>query len=113
MKTTLFISLLVLSSTALAADLAKGKETYDRICSSCHGISGLGDGPVGAALPADQKPSNFQVAKFKYATDDAKMKEVIHKGGAAFGLSPLMAAQPQLSDSELNDVIAYVHSLKK
>jgi cytochrome c6 len=113
MKTILLSSLLILSSSVFAADLAKGKETYDRVCSTCHGVSGLGDGPVGAALPADQKPSNFQVAKFKYASDDAKMKDVILKGGAAFGLSPLMAAQPQLSDGELNDVIAYVHSLKK
>lgn len=105
---SIFVSL-----SAFAADLAKGKEHYDKLCASCHGTSGGGDGPVGAALPADQKPRNFQEAKYKVTTDDAKMKAVIKDGGMAHGLSPLMAPQPGLSDSDLDNVVAYVHSLKK
>ena len=101
------------SVSAFAADLAKGKEHYDKLCASCHGTSGAGDGPVGAALPPDQKPRNFQEAKFKVTTDDTKMTAVIKDGGMAHGLSPLMAPQPGLSDADLDNVVAYIHSLKK
>lgn len=94
-------------------DAAKGKEVYDKICSQCHGPEGLGDGPVGKNLPPNSKPASLQDGKFKYATDTAKMVELIHKGGAAVGLSPLMPPQPTLSDEEINNVVAFVHSLKK
>jgi mono/diheme cytochrome c family protein len=94
------------------ADVAKGKEVYDRVCAACHGATGLGDGPVGLALPPEQKPRNFQEGAFKYAVDDAKMIEVIKKGGMAVGLSPLMAPQP-ITDPEITDVISYIRTLAK
>ena len=34
-------------------------------------------------------------------------------GGASVGLNPLMPAQDQLSDEELGNLIAFIHSLKK
>jgi hypothetical protein len=41
------------------------------------------------------------------------MAELIKKGGSAFGLSPLMAAQSALSDDDVSNVVAFVRSLKK
>jgi len=33
-----------------ADDVAAGRELYRRLCASCHGVSGRGDGPVARAL---------------------------------------------------------------
>lgn len=113
MKYSFILITICLISNNAYADKAKGKELFDARCVSCHGSLGAGDGPVAAALPEGQKPANFQAGKFKYAVDDAKLKEVIHKGGAAVGLSPMMAAQADLSDADLSSLVEYVKSLKK
>jgi len=79
----------------------------------CHGEKGAGDGALAATLPEGQKPRNLSGGQNKYATDDAKLKEIIKKGGAAVGLSVLMPAQADLSDEQLGDLVAFIHSLKK
>lgn len=109
---------LLLPGAALAADAAAGKTTFDTNCASCHGTSGKGDGPVGAALqPA---PRDFSKGDFKYDTDsdgkpgtDADLKGLISQGAAAFGGSPLMAPWPTLSDDDIANVIAHIRSLKE
>ena len=102
-----------ISAEAFAADAAKGKELYKTYCVSCHGETGLGDGPTGKNLPPAMKPRNFQVGDFKVVTDDASLIDLLKKGGPAFGLSPLMAAQAALSDDDIKNVVAFVRSLKK
>lgn len=126
MKITTFIAALVIafattalvSSEAAAGDVAAGKAVYDVNCSSCHGPTGKGDGPVGAVL--NPKPRDFSAGSFKFDADkngkpgeDADLKLVIQKGAAAFGGSPLMAPWPTLSDDDVANVIAYIRSLKQ
>jgi high-affinity iron transporter len=108
--------LLILPGAALG-DAAAGKTVYDTNCSSCHGPTGKGDGPVGQAL--NPKPRDFSTGDFKFDTDndgqtgsDADLNGVIVKGGAAFGGSPLMAPWGHLSDKDRENVIAYIRSLK-
>lgn len=98
----------------LFADLEKGKGIFAMRCASCHGNAGKGDGPAAAAFPAEQRPrdlSNLQ--NFKVAKDDAKLKELISKGGPAMGLSPLMPPQGDLSGDDLNSLVEFVNSLRK
>ena len=59
------------------------------------------------------KPQNLKSGTMKFAIDDAKMKELLKKGGAAVGLVPLMPPQPDLSDPDLDAVITFVKSLRK
>lgn len=111
-KLILGISLALIAGSAFA-DAAKGKALYEQLCISCHGAAGKGDGPVGAALPADQKPRNLtDHASYKFAKDDAKFSELLKKGGQAVGLSVLMPQQPQLSDADIANVSEYIKSLK-
>jgi mono/diheme cytochrome c family protein len=111
------VAALLAPAAALAAgDKAAGKTTFIANCASCHGETGKGDGPVGKAL--NPPPRNFTEHKFKFDTDkdgkagtDADLKNVIQKGGAAFGGSPLMAPWPTLSEGDIANIIAYIRSL--
>ena len=38
-------------AAAQAIDVYSGVETYHRYCASCHGVEGVGDGPVAPAIP--------------------------------------------------------------
>jgi mono/diheme cytochrome c family protein len=105
--------------TAMAADAAAGKAKYDMFCTSCHGATGKGDGPVGAAL--NPKARDFSTGSFKFDTDkdgapgtDADLKNIIKNGGGAYGGSPMMAPWgATLSDADLDNIVAFVRSLKK
>ena len=118
---SLLASALVLAiapSAALAADLAKGKETFKMICATCHGEGGKGDGPGGQDI--QPPPRDFTKGDFKFdankngkAGEDADLKLVISKGAAEFGGSPLMTPWAgALSDADIDNVIAVIRSLK-
>jgi len=118
---SLLASALVLAiapSAALAADLAKGKETFKMICATCHGEGGKGDGPGGQGI--QPPPRDFTKGDFKFdankngkAGEDADLKLVISKGAAEFGGSPLMTPWAgALSDTDIDNVIAVIRSLK-
>jgi len=49
---TVGAALLLMENCGWAADLSSygGAELYQRLCASCHGHSGLGDGPVASQL---------------------------------------------------------------
>jgi mono/diheme cytochrome c family protein len=53
--TALLTASLALGGTAQAADYVamSGKELYTRFCSSCHGATGRGDGPVAGAFKVE------------------------------------------------------------
>ena len=118
--------LIVLTTTiALAApaafaagDAAAGKKNYDTLCFTCHGSAGKGDGPAGAALTPP--PRDFSVGDFKFDADkngtpgeDADMKLVIKNGAGAYDGNPSMAPWGHLSDKDVDDLIAFVRSLKQ
>ena len=118
---SLLASALVLAiapSAALAADLAKGKETFKMICATCHGEGGKGDGPGGQGI--QPPPRDFTKGDFKFDAnkngkvgEDADLKLVISKGAAEFGGSPLMTPWAgALSDADIDNVIAVIRSLK-
>jgi mono/diheme cytochrome c family protein len=103
---------------AFAADADAGKASYTTNCSSCHGDSGKGDGPVGGAL--QPPPRDFSQGDFAYDTDgdgekgsDADLTNVIQNGAMKYGGSPLMAPWATLSDEEVVNIIAYIRTLKE
>jgi mono/diheme cytochrome c family protein len=112
------LAMLLVPAMASAGDAAAGKPVFQANCSSCHGMTGKGDGPVGAALTPP--PRDFSKGDFKYDTDgdgkpgaDADLKNVITKGALAYGGSPLMAPWPTLTAAQIDDVVAYIRSLKE
>ena len=99
-----------LTSSSVAAG-EDGKTTFDTYCSTCHGVSGQGDGPAAAAL--DPKPAAFASAGFFDKRDDTHLKKVIKEGGPAVGKSPLMAPWGAvLSDAQIDAIIGHIKTLK-
>ncbi len=119
-----FVSMVALATLlapagALAGDAAAGKAAYTTNCVSCHGETGKGDGPVGMVL--QPPPRDFSIADFKFDGDgdgkvatDADLKAVISKGAVGFGGDQMMAPWSSvLSDEDIDNVIAYIRTLKK
>jgi len=113
------VTVWMLPSTAAAAgDAAAGKALFDVNCMSCHGATGKGDGPVGAAL--NPKPRDLSVGAVTFDTDDdgeagtdTDIINVISNGAAAYGGSALMAPWPAFSDEDKANLLAYIRSLKQ
>jgi mono/diheme cytochrome c family protein len=120
-RTTILSAIVALSLpvAALASgDAAAGKALFNTNCMSCHGPGGQGDGPVAAAL--SPKPRDLSKGEFNFDTDkdgkpgsDADIKGVIKNGAAAYGGSPLMAPWPALSDADLDNLVAFIRTLKE
>ncbi len=110
---------LLLSGTALAAGNAdNGNTLFQANCATCHGPGGKGDGPVGKAL--NPPPRDFTEGDFKFDTNgdgtpgsDTDLTVVIQQGAGAFGGSPLMAPWGHLPESDINDLVAYIRTLKQ
>lgn len=105
---TLWTSLWHSSSAAEtpAADVANGKKIYSQHCAICHGKTGQGDGAAGKSLKPP--PRDFSQGKFKFNKGDAELLAFIKKGKGA-----MPAWGKILSDEQIQDVIAFIHTLKK
>ncbi|MBI3988218.1 MAG: cytochrome c [candidate division NC10 bacterium] len=102
--TTLSIFFLTIP-LAIAADVARGKAIYNEKCALCHGRMGKGDGPVADSLKP--RPPSF-ISKEMIAHPDARHKAVMMEGR---GNMP--SFQGQLSEEEIEDVLAYTRTLAK
>ena len=114
------LAVLLTPTSALAGDAEKAKGLYTTNCASCHGDTGKGDGPVAVAVPPPP-PRDFTAGDFKYDADedgtvgtDADLKTVIAKGAGAFGGNMMMAAWAGLlSDEDIDNLVAYIRTLKQ
>jgi mono/diheme cytochrome c family protein len=91
--------ILALCSTgAWAADAAAGKAIYGTKCRSCHGAEGEGNPSIAKMMKVELKPLSSSTADVKKIVTEGqgKMKPVVGVAGA-----------------DLDNVVAYVHSLKK
>jgi len=109
-----------ISAPASAGDAAAGKAVYDGkgACAACHGATGAGDGAAAAAL--DPKPASFATGAFRLDTDgdgqmgsDADLANSIKNGAGQYGGNAAMPGRADLSDAEISDLVAYIHSLKQ
>ncbi len=84
-------------------DAAKGKAVYDGTCIFCHGQNGKGEIP---GTP------DFTKASGPLSQDDAVLIRHITEGfespGAAMPM-PAKGGNPDLSDADIRNVLAYLH----
>ena len=91
--------ILALCSTgAWAADAAAGKAIYAIKCRSCHGAEGEGNPSIAKMMKVELKP---------LGSSTADVKKVITEGQGK--MKPVAG----VSGADLDNVVAYVQSLKK
>ena len=106
----LLSSVLVVNSFAEQGNSQAGKVTYDKICATCHGATGKGDGPAASVLPT--KPRNHTDGKYMNTLTDDYLFKIIKEGGAAVGKAQFMPGwAAQIKDPEIWNIIAYIRSL--
>lgn len=86
-------------------NIANGKLLYQQNCITCHGQSGLGDGPSAASLTP--KPANFFNAKRMSEISAFHSFNTIRLGVPKTGM-----LASQLSDKEIWDLAFYVMSIR-
>lgn len=88
--------------------IAKGDVLYKTNCSSCHGLSGEGDGPAGAGL--EPEPENL--ARNQSDLSDSYLFWRIYDGGLIEPFNSLMPAWKGLmSDEKIWQVVSYLRTL--
>ena len=88
-----------------AATIADGKVAYDKMCASCHGKKGLGDGPKGKLL--DTSSGDITSAGFQAMSDG----ELFWK--TKVGREDMPSYKSKLTDEEIWSVVNYMRTLKK
>lgn len=94
----IFLIAVLCTSGAWAADAAAGKAVYDAKCKTCHAADGSGNPAMAKMLKVEIKPLSATTADVKQVVTagQGKMKPVASVTGA-----------------DLDNVVAYVKSLKK
>lgn len=89
--------------------IAKGKAIFEGkgTCFTCHGQTGKGDGPAGAAL--DPSPRNFSNPEFAKIRTEGEMFWVVKNGSPGTGM--IAYAPAMITDEEAWQAIAYARSL--
>jgi hypothetical protein len=77
-------------------------------CAPCHGKFGRGDGLASASL--NPLPRDFTDAAWSARTSDERLRTVVRNGGAKAGLSVAMPPNADLSDAELDALVACIRS---
>lgn len=57
----------------------KGEQTFQKLCWTCHGKTGKGDGPAGASL--NPKPKNFTLSSVQNQSDGALFWKITNGRG--------------------------------
>jgi mono/diheme cytochrome c family protein len=87
------------------AMLERGRDRFEIICATCHGVRGDGQTPVAAAMEVRRPPSLH--GERVRALSAKRVYEVITQG---YGLMPSYAAQ--LDEADRGAVVAYVRALQ-
>ena len=95
---------ILLTSATLLAGAPEGKAVYKKKCQTCHGADGAGNAKLAKMLKVEFKHlGSPEVQKLS----DAEMAKIIKEGIGK--MKPVKG----LTDQQIQDVIAFVRTLKK
>lgn len=87
------------------ASIKSGKDLYTKNCASCHGKTGLGDGPKARGL--DTFPGNFSSATFQNQTDGDLFFKI------KTGRDEMPKYEGKIDDESVWQVVNYMRTFKK
>lgn len=99
------------SDLATPERIAAGKALYADTCQACHGVGGIGESPddPGAKDEFGFKAPALNNDQHAWHHSDAGLRATIHKGSPRN--ERMIAWEEQLSDDEIDSIIAYIKSL--
>jgi len=109
MKKVMLFAVMFGVAAALTAKGAEAKDNWTAHCAACHGADGKGDTKMGQRLGC----KDFTDAKVQADIKDDAAFKAIKEGLKSDDGKTLMKPFDQLSDDEINALVAYVHSFKK
>jgi mono/diheme cytochrome c family protein len=86
-----------------------GEKLYQIRCAPCHGPDGKAATPTAQALMP--KPRDHTDRAYMNQLSTEYLAKIIKNGGPAVGKSPVMPAQTDLNDQQIQDLIAFVRTL--
>ena len=89
-----------------AESIAAGQALFMAKCAPCHGETGLGDGPIGAAL--NPRPADLRQHAIPGIHTDAQLFEWITNG---FPGSQMPAFRATLSDTDRWNLVNFIRTL--
>jgi mono/diheme cytochrome c family protein len=94
----------IAAAAAFAADAKAGQASYDKSCKSCHGADGTPNPAIAKMMKVEMK--DLKSAEVQGMSND-DIKKVITEGTGK------MKPVKTVTGAAIDDVVAYVHSLKK
>ncbi len=96
---------------ATPPDAHRGEVVYKQGCIACHGAEGKGADPESTVFVRPDTFPDFTRCDQTTPEPDSAYKAVVLHGGHGLGFSQIMPAfGDQLTDQQINDVIAYLRS---
>jgi mono/diheme cytochrome c family protein len=109
MKTTIILTISILSAAPLALRAADAKTNWANNCAQCHGADGKANTKMGKTLNAKDLTDPKVQAEFT----DAKATQSIKEGVKQNGKTTMKAFGGKLTDEEISALVKYVRTLKK
>ncbi len=94
----------------VSAEAAKAAAEKFVLCAACHGEDGKAETPTALALVP--RPRAFSDSEWQTSVTNGYLADIIVKGGASVGKSPLMAPNPDLADKPevVNGLVAMIRA---
>jgi mono/diheme cytochrome c family protein len=87
------------------AGIAAGKDLYNKNCASCHGKTGLGDGPKSKGLKTPV--ASFLKAEYQNQSDGDQFYK------SKFGRGDMPKYEGKIDDDGIWKIVGYLRTLKK
>jgi cytochrome c len=109
MKRIVMLGIAIMAVSALSANAADAKETYEKDCAKCHGKDGKGKTKMGEKYNA----KDYTDAKVQEELKDDAAIKAIKEGYKDKEGKQVMKPSEGLSDEEIKGLVAYMRKFKK
>lgn len=92
---------------ATATSINAGRALYGKNCRHCHGLKGLGDGPL---APKNPRPASLIDDKWDHGSSDGEIFAVIWNGAPAPN-SEMKGMKGTLTEKDVWSIINYLRSI--
>ena len=89
-----------------ADSIRRGRQAYMKACRHCHGMNGLGDGPL---APKNPKPADLTDDTWDYGSTDGEIFTVIASGVG--GNSEMKGVRGEVTTTDMWHIVNYLRSI--